>query len=244
MIKRLFRFILATFIIVTLLMAVAPAHEARAAGETFTVLSVDNFGCNEFEMFMTVQAAGFDTATTYYQRTVVTSNGLDYMNQYGSFVFSDGIGGWTIFSDSSGGAITGLFPLTAGLPVTIELTLEDSSGNILYVSSVQLSSCNGPLVSISNTVITGAIGVYDKIGQVRVLAPGTRLYETPGGGVVRDLNGDEIWVPNPTAHDPSQDTYDVIEQMEVEGTIWVWIFVGDAGHAVWIPIGGIVSPIY
>jgi hypothetical protein len=241
--NRLFRVFLSTAIVVAALIAVAPADEVRAAGERFDVLSVDGVGCNEDDIFMTYQTTGLDPANTYYQRTTVTSNGLVYMNQLGSFIDSDTIGGWAVFSNSTGGTATGTFPMTAGYPVYIEIILESPVGVQLYAANVELSSCDGVVVSISGTSLA-VISEYDKIGQVRVTAPGTRLYQAPGGGVVRDSDGQEIWVPNQTAHDPYQDTYDVLEQMELDGTTWVSIFVGDAARSVWIPVGGIVSPIY
>lgn len=245
MIRRIFRTFLVVTFTVALLIAMAPADETLAAGETFSILSVDGVGCNAFDIILTFQSTGLDPANTYYQHTTATSNGLVYMDQIGSFVNSNATGNWTVFGNSSGGPTTGSFPMTPGSPVVINIVLESPQGVQLYTSRVELSSCDGVVVSISNAAASaGATGGYDKIGQVRVSAPGTRLYQTPGGGVVRDSNGDEIWVPNQTAHDPSQDTYDVLDQMEVDGTTWVSIFVGDAARSVWIPIGGVVSPIY
>lgn len=85
---------------------------------------------------------------------------------------------------------------------------------------------------------------YQKIGQVLVEAPGTALYQEAGGDVVRDSAGNEVWIPNVTAHNPSQDTYDVISQANIAGTVWVEIFVGDALATPWIPVTGGVSPIF
>lgn len=83
---------------------------------------------------------------------------------------------------------------------------------------------------------------YDKIGQVRVTAPGVALYEAPGS-VMRDENGQEVWIPNQHAPNPYEDTYDVIRQQEVDGTTWVNIFVGNSLREVWIPVGGPVQVI-
>ena len=98
-------------------------------------------------------------------------------------------------------------------------------------------------VQLSGSVASGAVG-YNKIGQVHVAAPGSAIYESAGGGVVRDAGGSEIWVPNPTAHDPSQDTYDVISQTTIDGTTWVEIFNGNVNQSVWLPLTGYVTPIY
>jgi hypothetical protein len=85
---------------------------------------------------------------------------------------------------------------------------------------------------------------YPKIGQVRVEAPGSPLYESAGGGVVRNASGSEIWVPNPTAPDPEYDVYDVIQQVEIDGQTWVQIFIGNTSSFVWLPVGGNVSAVY
>lgn len=240
-----FRLILVIMFIATLLVAVAPAHEALAAGETFDVIAVTSVGCNENDIFLTVQSTGFNTANTYYQHTTAASNGLVYMNQHGSFINSNVMGGWAIFNDSTGGPVTGTFPMTPGFPVDIQIVLESPAGFPIYVANVQLSSCNGVVLSITGNSLNGfPSGDYEKIGQVRVTAPGTAAYQSAGGGVARDSNGNEIWLPNQTAHDPYQDTYDVLDQMEVDGTTWVAIFLGDANRPVWIPVGGVVSPIY
>ncbi len=84
---------------------------------------------------------------------------------------------------------------------------------------------------------------YSKIGQIRVSTPGIALYEDAGGNVLRDDHGAEIWVPNQTADDPSQDTYDVLAQTTIDDVTWVEIFVGDANYPVWVPVGGPVQII-
>lgn len=89
-----------------------------------------------------------------------------------------------------------------------------------------------------STVVSDA---YQKIGQIQVNAPGTALYQEPGGDPVRNAAGSEIWVPNQTAPDPSQDVYDVISQVEVDGQVWVSIFVGNSLRPAWVPIGGPVQ---
>lgn len=240
-----FRLSLVIMFIATLGVAVAPAHEALAAGERFDILSVDSVGCNENDIFLTIQSTGFDSANTYYQHTTATSNGLVYMNQHGSFINSNVVGGWAIFANSTGGPVNAAFPMTPGFPVDIQIVLESPLGFPIYVANVRLSSCNGVVLSITGTALDGfPSGDYEKIGQVRVTAPGTATYQSAGGGVARDLDGNEIWIPNQTAHDPYQDTYDVLEQVDIDGTTWVAIFLGNANRPVWIPVGGVVSPIY
>ena len=83
---------------------------------------------------------------------------------------------------------------------------------------------------------------YDKIGQIRVIAPGMRLYEAPGGGPVRDAAGNEIWVPNQGADNPYEDTYDVLATEVIGNTTWVQIFIGSLDF-VWLPVGGPVTVI-
>ncbi|MCI0711892.1 MAG: hypothetical protein L0154_17175 [Chloroflexi bacterium] len=87
-------------------------------------------------------------------------------------------------------------------------------------------------------------GDYTKIGQIQVVAPGVALRGAPGGGVVRNASGQEIWLPNVSAHNPHYDTYDVLATTTVGDVIWVSIFVGDADSPGWVPLGGVVTPIY
>ena len=113
---------------------------------------------------------------------------------------------------------------------------------IIYDPADDVPACASlPLIG---AVVDDGLDDYGKIGQVKVSAPGSALYESAGGGVVRDAAGQEIWIPNPTAYDPSQDTYDVISQQTIDGQVWVEIFVGNALSTVWLPVGGAVSPIY
>ncbi len=102
------------------------------------------------------------------------------------------------------------------------------------------------MIEIDASPVVGSLisGDYGKIGQVRVTAPGSALYESAAGNVVRDDNGQEIWVPNPTADNPNEDTYDVLSQVDIDGTTWVEIFLGNSLAPVWLPVGGSVSPIY
>lgn len=102
---------------------------------------------------------------------------------------------------------------------------------------------NGTYSSVTCTPAGGGGGssvplvAYDKINQVRVTAPGTPLYESAGGNVVRSSGGSEIWVPNASAHNAYEDVYDVTDSIEIDGTTWVEIFIGSATVYVWIPVG-------
>ena len=81
--------------------------------------------------------------------------------------------------------------------------------------------------------------MHDTINQIEVNWPGVALHQSPGGDVVRDSTGREMWVPNQNSPDPNQDTYDVLDSTESDGVMWVQIFVGDP-TAPWIPINEFV----
>ena len=99
----------------------------------------------------------------------------------------------------------------------------------------------GPIPTPSGPIVSGD---YTKIGQIQVVAPGIALRGAPGGGVLRDASGQEIWIPNVTAHNPHYDTYDVLATATVGDITWVSIFVGDANAPGWVPLGGVVTTIY
>lgn len=131
--------------------------------------------------------------------------------------------------------VTGFTPGTYNLGTTSDSAIEEPwSGN--------------PIVTIEITVpeelqVCPVKGEYTKVGQVQIEAPGTALYEAPAAGVIRNSAGNEIWVPNVTAHDISRDVYDVIRYDEVGGETWANIFIGNTSCPVWVPVGGPVTVI-
>ena len=142
--------------------------------------------------------------------------------------------GALVASDSFQGAFQGgdyLFPegyahLTSQQPFDSVTITHNAPTNCLYLDN--LSTTRGQAAKLG----------VKKIGQVRVTAPGTALYDAPNGGVVRDAAGQELWIPN--AHHSGVDVYDVLAQVEVDGETWVQIFVGSA-DAPWVKLDDAVS---
>lgn len=117
----------------------------------------------------------------------------------------------------------------------------------LYSFSIEIEDNFVPVTPTSpapTASAPAASGDYAKVGQIQVVAPGVALYGAPGGGVVRNASGQEIWLPNVSAHNPHYDTYDVLATATVGDVTWVSIFVGDANAPGWVPLGGVVTVIY
>lgn len=93
--------------------------------------------------------------------------------------------------------------------------------SILMIDNISTSD------SPSNTHIA-----YYNINHVQVNWPGVVLHESAGGEVLRSVDGWEMWVPNQNSHNPNQDTYDVLDQTEIDGVTWVQISVGGPHRAV------------
>ncbi len=134
--------------------------------------------------------------------------------------------------------VEGVTPYSADkLHLSADLSAYNGQTVRLLISVVANGSCLATVVDnvqfsipISND--------YSKIEQVRVTAPGTALYDDAAGDVIRDASHAEIWVPNATADNPFEDVYDVVASMDVDGTTWVQIFVGNANAMPWIPLNG------
>lgn len=60
------------------------------------------------------------------------------------------------------------------------------------------------------------------------------VYESAGGNVVRDTNGQEIWLPQDFDGN-GFDTHLVMSSIDLDGQVWYEIFIGDGLATVWIP---------
>ncbi len=65
-------------------------------------------------------------------------------------------------------------------------------------------------------------------------------YDAPAGGVMRGSNGAEVWLPADADHS-GYDTYVVTDAVEVDGEIWVAVWVGGEAYG-WLPLAG-VTPL-
>lgn len=132
--------------IVTLLLALAPlalvASPARAAGETFEVLSVNTTGCTSGAFGMTVERAGLDGGN-YVVRTQVTVDGLSYMNESAT-ISVNGNSSWNVFDTFTYGAVPnqGTYPIPQNKQMRLQFTLERPTGTILYDWTLVVDGCN------------------------------------------------------------------------------------------------------
>ncbi len=163
--------------------------------------------------------------TTYWLVfTAGTSTGIDISDDNGETSPASGLWETVYYTDG------GLFNLGS----------TSSNGyNLMIEIDASVPSPTDPIVPVVPT----DKGQYSKIGQVQVVAPGSPLYDSAGGSVVRDSAGHEVWVPNQSAANPNEDIYDVLGQIEIEGTLWVEIFLGDSQAPVWLPLGANVTRI-
>lgn len=65
------------------------------------------------------------------------------------------------------------------------------------------------------------------------------VYDGPGGGVVRNADGSELWLPH-DADGSGADTYVVTDTALVGNEVWVAIFLGNA-VSVWVPLDQVTA---
>jgi hypothetical protein len=118
------------------------APTARAAGESFKVISVDTTGCDSGNFGMTVERANLDGGS-YTVRTVASAAGLIYMNEAAS-ISVNGLSGWNIFNNFTYGAVPnpGTMPIPQNKQLRIDFTLERPMGTVLFGWTVVVDGCN------------------------------------------------------------------------------------------------------
>ena len=118
------------------------AAPAFAAGETFQVQTVDAKGCASGDFDMTVLKANLDGGS-YFVRTLVTVEGLAYMNEQAS-TSTNGPSPWSIFNNFTYGALPnqGTYPIPQNKVMRLDFTVERPKGTILYAWSLVVDSCN------------------------------------------------------------------------------------------------------
>ena len=63
------------------------------------------------------------------------------------------------------------------------------------------------------------------------------VYESAGGGVIRNTDGSELWLPNDADHN-GFDTYIVTEVVEIDGAYWIGLFLGNEQWG-YVPLAGV-----
>jgi hypothetical protein len=181
-----FRAALATAGVAAALLA-APA--AFGQSETFRVISVDTTGCSSGQFGMTVERANLDGGS-YIVHTVVTVNGLIYMNEEAN-ISVNGTSGWNIFNNFTYGAVAnpGTYPIPSGQPMRLDFTLERPKGTVLFSWALVVDGCstgtilyNGPPEGldggVANVPSLSAVGLailalaFAALGVARVRALG------------------------------------------------------------------------
>ncbi len=115
---------------------------------------------------------------------------------------------------ASGKAICESFSFSAGFTLDLYYDFVPSASGIQALSQPQIG-----MISIST-------------------AQAQPVYESADGGVVRNADGKELWLPSD--YDGNGfDTYLVLSSVDMDGTTWLEIFIGNGSANVWVPLDGV-----
>jgi len=129
-----------------------PATSTAAAGPppTFTVLSLDQAGCDSDDTTFNVDIDGLNGVGHTVHTTVIDEDGLLYMNEDVD-ISADLTAPWSLYTSTSYGPTNGTWPLPTDQHITATITVERPKGNILWSWTTVLKSCqsgkflyNGP----------------------------------------------------------------------------------------------------
>lgn len=120
----------------------AAVPTASAAGETFKVISVNTVGCASGNFQMNVERANLDGGA-YIVRTVVTVDGLIYMNEQAG-ASTNGTLIWGVFDSVTYGPVPnkGTYPIPPNRPMRLDFTLERPKGTVLHAWTLIVDGCN------------------------------------------------------------------------------------------------------
>jgi len=108
---------------------------ARAAGETWTVVSAISIGCNSGDTGFNVAYSNIDPLVNYYQETWVEAGGLVYMDEWiGPTTPFDT--SWYLYNANDRGLQTATFPIPQ--PATVILRLYDAAQQPIYETRLTL----------------------------------------------------------------------------------------------------------
>lgn len=136
--------LIAALILSAVIWGALAGHTVRAAGERWIITGRLSSGCNSGDTFFSQRFEGLVPGQTYYADTIVKDlAGIVYMDEYFSSIapgaFDDD---WGVFDENDRGLQTGSFPLPAGTPLIMTVTLRDASEQVLTSTSVQFT-CDG-----------------------------------------------------------------------------------------------------
>jgi hypothetical protein len=130
--------------LVTLLVGNLLSSTAMADDPTWSINSLQEFGCNSGEMTWSVTFSG---ATGLTVETLATANDVLYMNE--EFIFNEGdvTTSWRLYDNNSGGPIEGIWPLPQNAPISVQFSLKDDiDGTVVFTTSTEVLRCNPPAI--------------------------------------------------------------------------------------------------
>jgi len=124
-------------LLVALLLLIPVVSQAQT--EAWIVNGIDTSGCGNFNI--TLNVTFVNDGGTYNFDTVAIVDGLIYMHENFGMSGLTGTTTWSIYSASSGGPITGTWPMPAGRPVEIYLTMERPVNTPVAQTLLVLDAC-------------------------------------------------------------------------------------------------------
>ncbi len=125
------------------------AAASAQAQPSWTVVSLNTTGCNSGNIGFTTLLSGVTFPTTLHFHTLVDSGGLRYMDEdAGTPGGGNGNYGWHLYQSSSGGPITGTWPIPPGQPITVTFDLMDGPGGpVVSEEVITLTQCDGGVIA-------------------------------------------------------------------------------------------------
>ncbi|MCW2785544.1 MAG: hypothetical protein JWP74_2061 [Marmoricola sp.] len=155
MLKRSWLFVL-PLIVGFLWVGVGPS---QASGELFKAHKITTASCASGGTELSVNFSGLDGGNNYIAHTVVSSQGLVYMNEDAGSP-SNGGDGWGLYNDSSYGPTNGTWPIPAGHPMKVVFTLERPKGNVLSSWTMVTKSCDSKTMLYNGLTSSDGDGDY------------------------------------------------------------------------------------
>ncbi len=162
----------ATLIKAALLAPVLAVSAAPALAQTWTVTSLDTIGCNASGTRFTVNFSGTSSGSWFYDTTVDVA-GSRYMDERVASAL-DGNFSWHLYDANDLGQQTATFPMPAATPITVTMTLRDSTLAARYRTVVTLSRCDGGtmLSNVGSVVAVAPPAAVPTLSEWALLALG------------------------------------------------------------------------
>jgi hypothetical protein len=135
--------------LLTTCLATLLTSTVMADDPTWTINSLQEFGCNSGELIWSVTFSG---ATGLAVETLATANDVLYMNE--EFIFDDGdvTITWRLYDNNSGGPVEGIWPLPQNTPISVQFSLKDEiDGTVVFTTSTEVLRRNPPAIPATNS---------------------------------------------------------------------------------------------